>query len=576
MMNRRICCSLLVTVVTLFYPAAGWSEGEQQNEQQLIEVLESSTSLQQKNDACSKLKRLASAASVPALAALLPDKDLSHSARYVLESMQAPEAGKALQDALDKSEGLVKAGIIHSLGERGETAAATRLAPLLTYHDANVAAAAATVFARVGGERAADELFAALARAGNADVRAAIADALVTTADRLLAAKKRKEALAIFEKLGATSMPDRLRKAAFVGMMSAADEGRALEMVAAALEGSDAPARQAALEFAREMNTPRVAATLSEILSRSRDASLQVAIIEAMRQRGDKTAAKVLIGMTENSDALVRSAAVTALGELGDSSCVPALVRASASNDESERRAAQQALVNLRNGDVTAALVQQLAASQGEARRAVVRALSVRGDRSATGKLLDLARSGDASARTAALQALVRVARNEDLAAIARLLDSGDSALRVDVAGALVKTCARLQGEGGKVNAEPIVHALQSANADVLMALLPAAGMLGEPRLHHELRGALKSSQPRVRASAVKALCVARDAVLFPDLLNLTKEAEDPNVRVQAMRQCLRLANATTSDSAPEQRVSLLEQILAVAPRPEEKRAVLS
>src|ERR1039457_2146988 len=71
--------------------------------------------------ACARLKRSGTAQSVPALAALLTDEQLSHSARYALESMQTAKAGQALADALGKTSELTKVGIINSLGYRRET-----------------------------------------------------------------------------------------------------------------------------------------------------------------------------------------------------------------------------------------------------------------------------------------------------------------------------------------------------------------------------------------------------------------------------------------------------------------------
>src|SRR5437899_6909986 len=85
-------------------------------EQRLIAVLQSGASLAEKDAACARLKLIGTAHCVPELSALLSDEQLSHSARYALEPMQAPEAGQALLDALPKTKGLIKVGLINSLG----------------------------------------------------------------------------------------------------------------------------------------------------------------------------------------------------------------------------------------------------------------------------------------------------------------------------------------------------------------------------------------------------------------------------------------------------------------------------
>ncbi len=107
-------------------PGSGFSHlvrgAQGDEEQQLIAVLQSDSSLTKKDAACARLKRIGTDQSVPALAALLTDEQLSHSARYALESMPSAKAGEALADALAKTSGLTKVGIINSLGFRGETA----------------------------------------------------------------------------------------------------------------------------------------------------------------------------------------------------------------------------------------------------------------------------------------------------------------------------------------------------------------------------------------------------------------------------------------------------------------------
>ena len=84
--------------------------GPTKSEQQLLGIFSSAASLQEKDAACAELKRIGTARSVPVLAGLLADPELSHSARYALESMPAPEAGLALLQALDRTIGTAQDG----------------------------------------------------------------------------------------------------------------------------------------------------------------------------------------------------------------------------------------------------------------------------------------------------------------------------------------------------------------------------------------------------------------------------------------------------------------------------------
>ena len=97
-----------------------------------------------KDFVCRKLLIIGTTASVPALAALLPDKELSHMGRYALERIPAPEAAEALREALAKTSGAEKSGIAGSLGVRRDTESVSDLSALLGDSDEQVALAAAT------------------------------------------------------------------------------------------------------------------------------------------------------------------------------------------------------------------------------------------------------------------------------------------------------------------------------------------------------------------------------------------------------------------------------------------------
>jgi hypothetical protein len=71
-------------------------------ETKLAALLSTDASRSAKDFICRRLMIIGTAASVPALAALLGDKSLSHMARFALERIPAAEAGQALRDALTK------------------------------------------------------------------------------------------------------------------------------------------------------------------------------------------------------------------------------------------------------------------------------------------------------------------------------------------------------------------------------------------------------------------------------------------------------------------------------------------
>jgi len=190
-------------------------------ETRLIAVLKSDASRSAKDFVFRTLRTAGTAESVPALAASLPDKDLSHMARYALERISAPEAAAALRDALPKVGGALKVGVIGSLGVRRDTACVSALAGLLGDSDAAIAKAAANSLGVIGSPDAGKAL-SGFAKKAPDGMKPAVADASLACAERLLADGKKAEAIVLYKSLSGDDQPKHVRVAATRGMLMAA------------------------------------------------------------------------------------------------------------------------------------------------------------------------------------------------------------------------------------------------------------------------------------------------------------------------------------------------------------------
>ncbi len=190
-------------------------------EKRLAAVLGSGALRSAKDYVCRTLKTMGTAESVPALAALLPDKDLSHMARYALERIPAPEAAAAMRSALPGLTGKLKAGVIGSLGVRRDEASVSAVAGALGDADAAVASAAACALGDIGTPEAAKAL-AQAAKGAPEGVKLAVADGCLVCAEQLLADGKKAEAVALYKSLGGEDQPKQVRLAATRGLLSAA------------------------------------------------------------------------------------------------------------------------------------------------------------------------------------------------------------------------------------------------------------------------------------------------------------------------------------------------------------------
>jgi hypothetical protein len=181
-------------------------------EQRLAGYLGASSSSVARSFVCRELAMIGSAISVPPLAPLLIDDELSVYARNALERIPGPEADKALRDAVAKAKGRTKVGIINSVGVRRDARSVPLLAKTLS-EEPEVAAAAAKALGEIGTTESAKVLDAFRIKAPGS-VRPAVADAFLICAERLIASGDRSEAVRLLESLTDSSQAPHVRHAA--------------------------------------------------------------------------------------------------------------------------------------------------------------------------------------------------------------------------------------------------------------------------------------------------------------------------------------------------------------------------
>ena len=398
---------LLATAAWLTAPLSLRAQtGGEAETQSLIAVLQSDQkSPHDKDAACARLKRIGTESAIPALAGLLTDEQLSHSARYALESMPSPKAEQALLEALPKTTGANRIGIINSLGERAERSALTPLIACLADAETTTAMAAAEALGKIGGAEAQKALDKALKQA-SAPVRDALVDALLRCAT---AAHDRAE----FQKLYDTEKSDAVRVAAYRGWIQTSGQ-KGLSLVTRGVLGQDSAAQTAALQLAREIQAPGATAALAKLLTQV-PVPVQISLVEALEQRDDPEATPAILALAPQADPEVRVACLNALGNLGGETAVGVLVKSAAASDVAEKKAARAALLNLRRGKVTEAMVQALPAATPAEQAELAHAIGLRGDISALPKLLQWAtqKEGSEDLRQVTVRASVRLLTQE-------------------------------------------------------------------------------------------------------------------------------------------------------------------
>ena len=156
---------------------------------------------------------------MPTLAQMLTGEETSDMARYALERIPGSAADEALRNALRKTKGQVKVGIVNSLGQRRDKKAVRALGRLTGNRNETLAAAAAAALGQIADSRATEALAKAKDKTSG-KLQMVVLDAYLKCADQLVAQGKKPQALAIYKELQKQEMPKPIRTAALRGMIN--------------------------------------------------------------------------------------------------------------------------------------------------------------------------------------------------------------------------------------------------------------------------------------------------------------------------------------------------------------------
>ena len=379
---------LIVAMLVLATPAFA-QEGK------LVATLRSDAPLQAKADACRELARYGTKAAVPALARLLPDPALSHMARYALEPIADPSVDAALRRALSQTSGRLLEGVITSIGVRRDRSAVVLLAQCLTNGDPGVAQAAARSLGNLGGGAAA-ALAKALGSAAPAN-RLAVCEGLLRCAEALPAAG----AASIYDRLRtAGGIPSHVRMAALWGAIRSRGAGGA-PLLLKAVRTEPYIVAAGALRLSRGIPGSDLTHALAAELPRASQEK-QVLLVQALGNRGDRSAAPALEALARRGSPALRIAAIQSLAQIGSPASLPILVALAKDADAGVGGAALAALTGFPDAGADAAAMALLADRAPATRIAGIEMAVRRRISAAAPALVKAARDGDATVSAAA------------------------------------------------------------------------------------------------------------------------------------------------------------------------------
>ena len=543
-------------------------------ESDLIKVLQSDAAQGDKAIACKRLAIYGTAESVPVVAPLLSDKELSSWARITLEAIPGPVADAALRDAAGELEGRLLVGVINSIGVRRDVKAVEILVKKLDDTDVNVASAAAGALGHIGGQKAAKALTQSLTDA-QGEVRSAAAEGCILCAEQFLAQNKTAEAVKLYDTVRQAKVPDQKHLEAIRGAILARGSS-GIPLLIEQLQSEDKKRLGIGLRTARELGGRAVTESLADELPRL-SADRRPLLLLALADRSDSAVLATVLEAAQSSQKDLRITAITILIRLGDVSCVPVLLKTATEGDAQLEKAAAETLVRLPGKDIDADLLVRLGKSRGKLRRVLIELAGQRQIGGALPAVVSSLEDSDADIRRAAVETVAIIGQDQQTADLVQMLLKTKNTDERDV---IRKALRAVCGRGGTKCIEHLRPLTQSSDNELHIMGLRALAIIGGPDALGAVESAIKSGQSPVQDEAVRILSTwpnnwPEDSEAEQALLKLATSSEKESHQVLGLRGCLQYIRGN-KNLGNEQKVAKVKQLLPHIKRPEEKHQAIA
>jgi HEAT repeat protein len=534
-----------------------------------VEVLQSDADVAAKATACRALKAEGTAESVAALGALLTDPRLSHEARMALESIPGPEASAALRAAAAETEGVLRAGILDSLGERRDPEAVEVAASALDDDDLAVVTSAALALGKIGTHEAIGRLEQSYGQAAT-ERQTVLGDGLICGALGLRQAGQIERAAAIFDRLAAPSQPPAVRSAALLGQLRVAGD-ELPETVRRWLADDDPLIRASAAAVLPDLTRSGLQTVVAEWQHFA--AESQVLVLAAIRFRGDPTFAPAALAAAGNQHPAVARAGIEASGVLADSDGLDVLLPL-ATGDGPAAEAAWRAVEILHGDQTDLRLTRELAELQHPSHRvSLIRILAARQASSSVPVLIEYVEHEDQQVQAAAVDAIFRLALPEHVPALVRLMLGTARGSRRDALEKAVMLALE-QVPDVEQRSAAVLTDIDGRSDPQRIELLPLLGRIGGQRSLEMIQAALQDADSEVYEAGMRAITNWPDASVVEQLADLARTARENHQRIWALRAMIRVS--TLPSPLPDDRkLALLRRAMDMATRDDERSLAL-
>lgn len=542
-------------------------------EKEILAALQSEkTTFAAKQYLCKELSIFGTEESVPTLEKMLENDKQADMSRYALERIPGEKVDDALLKVMKNTSGLVKVGIINTIGERAVKSAVKDLKELVTDKDDEIAAAAVAALGKIGTDESSAVLAQVVAKSDK--VRNVAVEAYLKNADSFENMGEKTKAEKIYTQLFNKQESIPAQSAALTGLVRTVEDPTKLIVNILSDQEQSPQVKAVAISMIHQCNRNMDLKAIAEIMPDQSEAA-QVQILTAFRVKGDKSVHDEVRKALKNENDEISGAAIKAISVLGDKSDVKLLAQIIAESSDEKKEIAKEALARLNAKGVDEAIIAAIPQVDPAVRVEIVESIGERQMTSSVPVLLESAKDDNARVRVSALKALSQVASTDDLPKLIDLLINAESNAERREAERTVVAVSQKISEVEKQGDE-IIKALGSTkDIAAKSSLMLVLGRIGDAEALPMLQDALASEDGELKRAAILALTEWPNPQPLENLKAAAKTAGESTHKVLALRGFITLIGLESNRSRSET-VGLYKEALDMAENVGEKRMVLS
>ena len=517
----------------------------------ILDALPKANSRRAKDFFCRLIRIVGTKKSIPVLEGMLSDQETSHMARYALASMTYEEAGKALHNNLNKVSEQLMAGIIDSLGDIRYQKAIPDLIPLLDR--ASVANNATRALGLIGTIDAADLLIPRLSKTTGKAYQVT-AQALLRCAENQIKTGNNKEAQKIYKNFVNPSKETHFILAGLNGLAKVNDS-EAIPLLTEAIESENIQLANGAAAIITQLSTENIGEKIKDLLEKA-PPNMQVLLIGAISDRGDKSALPTIIKLVKSDNIDVRLTAIQALGKIGDSNSLLPVATIAASTTGHERNLARSTIANIKSKNVQNTIIEKIKETSPEIQSELVRAIAARAEESALNHLFGYAKSEFSPVRKEAIRGIGILGSAKHIGNLMDLLINPiEDSDRADIESAIVYNFRRIEDNEIKFNA--LKEALKSPKPKAKISVLSLLGKNPNNDSLNLIRSTLENEKS-VQLAAINALAKWPNQEPASDLIQIASDKKNPN-KNSALDAYISIASKAKNPTEAYQKALLLD-----------------